>query len=156
MIFNYSQTKLTESQESLLNKGLNFSILPLKLDITEVLTDYKNFERRMVWQEFWHDRQHEQTQKEFIFKQTKTNLPRDYQSPQGLKDFLSSVKSEIMDPRNRNIEKCNLPVAEVQALKELISLQKERVIVIKACDKGSGIIILDFDKYLKACYDHLL
>ena len=156
MIFNYSTTKLTESQESLLNKGLNFSILPLKLDITEVLLEYKKFERKMVWFEFWHGKENEQPQKENIFKSTKNNLPRDHQSPQGMKDFLSSVKSEIMDPRNRNNEKCNLPVNEVQALKELISLQKERVIVIKACDKGSGIIILDFDKYLKACYDHLL
>ena len=28
--------------------------------------------------------------------------------------------------------------------------------MVKACDKGAGIIILDFNNYLKACYDHLL
>ena len=61
-----------------------------------------------------------------------------------------------MDSRNRNTEKCNLPVEEVAALKRLIKLQKERKIIIKACDKGAGIIILNFEDYMKACYEHLL
>ena len=61
-----------------------------------------------------------------------------------------------MDPRNRNNIKCNLPVEEVEALKELIKLQKDRVIVIKPCDKCANIIILDFNVYMQACYDHLL
>ena len=37
----------------------------------------------------------------------------------------------------------------------MIRLQRERVITIKACDKGGGIIILDFNEYLRACYMHL-
>ena len=114
-----------------------------------MLVDHKKFERKVVWHEFWHGKESEQTQKEIIFKSTKTNLPRDHQSPQGMKDFLSSIKSELMDPRNRNREECNLPPAEIQALKELISLQRDRVIVIKACDKGSGIIVLDFEQHKK-------
>ena len=61
-----------------------------------------------------------------------------------------------MDPRNRNIEKCNLPQDELNALKDLIKLQRERIITIKACDKGAGLIILDFNTYMRACYDHLL
>ena len=43
----------------------------------------------------------------------------------------------------------------MDALLKLQTLQKERQIVIQACDKGAGVIILDFDEYLKACYDHL-
>ena len=70
--------------------------------------------------------------------------------------MLSSIRSEIMDTRNRNTEKCNLPVEEISALKELIKLQKDRKIVIKACDKGAGIIILNFNDYMKTCYEHLL
>ena len=61
-----------------------------------------------------------------------------------------------MDPKNRNTVKCNLPVEEVAALKELIKLQRERVIMIKSCDKGAGIMILDFKTYMQACYEHLL
>ena len=61
-----------------------------------------------------------------------------------------------MDHRNRNHKKCNIPHSEVEALKELVKLQRERVITIKPCDKGAGIIILDFKAYMAACYNHLL
>ena len=27
--------------------------------------------------------------------------------------------------------------------------------MIRACDKGAGVIVLDFNEYLKACYEHL-
>ena len=29
------------------------------------------------------------------------------------------------------------------------------LIIIKVCDKGARLIILDFDKYIKACHEHL-
>ena len=61
-----------------------------------------------------------------------------------------------MDPRNRNESKCNIPQEEVNALKDLIKLQKARIITIKAADKGAGIVILDFKGYMKSIYDHLL
>ena len=43
----------------------------------------------------------------------------------------------------------NLPPEEIQALDQLIQLQKNRVITIKPCDKGAGIILLDFEDYKK-------
>ena len=82
-------------------------------------------------------------------------MPQNYNTPQGLKTFLGAVKSEIMDHRNRNQISCNIPPDEIEALKELIQLQKDRVITIKSCDKGAGIIILDFKEYMKAAYSHL-
>ena len=85
----------------------------------------------------------------------KTNMPKNYSVPEGLKVFLKAIKSEIQDPRNRNKVECNLPEDEMQALKKLISLQRERKIVIKACDKGAGVIILNFEDYMKTCYEHL-
>ena len=42
-------------------------------------------------------------------------------------------------------------------MKDLIRLlKKNRIIVIKACDKGAGILILNFNKYMRACYEHLI
>ena len=61
-----------------------------------------------------------------------------------------------MDPRNQNTEKCNLPQDELNAPKDLVRLQRERIITIEACDKGAGLIILDFNTYMRACYEHLL
>ena len=141
--------------ERLLNRGLNFSILPLKLDLTQVLVDYRKFERSVIWHEFWHGRDKENEYIPPIFRTEKMNLPKNYVVPEALKTFLCSVKSELLDPRNRNVMSCNLPQDEIQALKELIRLQRERIIVIKACDKGAGIIILEFSRYMQACYSHL-
>ena len=122
------------------------------MDLTQVLVDFKRFERTLTWQEFWHGRDQTEERKEPIFKNKKRNMPKNYIS---LQTFIGAVKSEIMDPLNRNKIPCNIPIEEVNALKELIKLQRDRIIVIKACDKGAGIIILNFDNYLKACYSHL-
>ena len=62
LVFNYSSIQLTEAMDKLLNRGLNFSILPLKLDITQILVDYRKFERSVIWHEFWFARE---TQNEF-------------------------------------------------------------------------------------------
>jgi hypothetical protein len=48
-----------------------------------------------------------------------------------------------------------LPHDEILAMEELIKLQKEKVIVIKPCDKGAGMIILDYPVYMRACYQHI-
>ena len=155
-MFNYSKVNLTQSMENLLNRGFNFSILPLKLDITQVLVDFKKFERSVIWHEYFHDSESNGDFRKRIFKSNKCNLPKKYKSPKGLKTYLNSIKSEIMDHRNRNYVECNLPQDEIQALKELIQLQKEKVIVIKPCDKGAGMIILDYPVYMRACYEHLM
>ena len=39
-IFNYSSITLSQDMEDLLNLGLKFAILPLKLDITQVFVDF--------------------------------------------------------------------------------------------------------------------
>ena len=155
-IFNYSKIELTQPMINLLNRGLNFAVLPLKMDLTQVLVDFKRFERSAIWHEFWYGKEKNQNYKPPIFKKQKRNYPKNYSSPQELKNCLSAIKSEIMDPRNRNRSECNLPTEELSALKELIRLQRERVIMIKPCDKGAGILILDFKLYMQACYEHLI
>ena len=154
-MFNYSKIKLTQAMENLLNRGFNFSILPLKLDLTQVLVDFKRFERSIIWHEYFYGKESNSEMRPKIFKSNKSNLPRNYKLPEGLKTYLGSIKSEIMDHRNRNDIKCNLPQEEIQAIKDLIKLQKDRIIVIKSCDKGAGMIILDFPVYMMACYEHL-
>ena len=49
----------------------------------------------------------------------------------------------------------NIESEEREPLDELDRLQKERKIILKPCDKGAGIIILDFDDYLTSCHNHL-
>ena len=130
-----------------LNKGKNFSILPFKLDITQTLVEEKKFHRSVIWTEYWFGNENQEFS-EPIFKTEKTNMPKNYSSPEGLKIFLSSIKSEILDPRNRNNIKRNITQEELLALKELQQLQQDKKIVIRACDKGAGLIILNFDDYV--------
>ena len=94
--------------DALLDKGLNYSILPKKLDMTQVWVDYKRFERSCIWTEFWHGRDDQELRPIPIFKLQKSNLPKKYSVPDGLKTFLSSVRSELQDHRNRNAVDCNL------------------------------------------------
>ena len=107
----------------------------------------------MIWQEYFHEQSSEEKETP-IFKLKKTNLPKKYTTPEGIKTYLGAVKSEIMDPLNRNEVNNNMEPEEKKAIKELIQLQKDRIITIKPCDKGAGIIILDFPEYKKSCDNH--
>ena len=75
----------------LLNRGLNYAVLPLKLDITEVLTDFRRFERRVIWKEFWFNKETTVEKALPIFKQKKTNMPKDHQTPKALKVLLNDT-----------------------------------------------------------------
>ena len=156
VLVNYSSIKLTESMTRLLNMGLKFSVLPHKLDLTEVLVDFKRFERSVIWHEFWAEIEDKADYEKPIFKSQKFNLPKNHTIPQGIKTFLGAMKSELMDHRNRNQVESNLPHDEMEVIKTLVRLQRERIIIIKPCDKGAGVMIMDFKDYMRACYDHLL
>ena len=70
---------------NLLNRGFNFSILPLKLDLTQVLVDFRRFERSVIWHENFFGTEIEIGTRGKMFKSSKTNLPKNYKSPNGLK-----------------------------------------------------------------------
>jgi len=155
VVFNYSAITLTAAMEKVLNRGLKFSITPLHLDITQILVDFRQFERTMIWREFWHEHEASGGRKQSIFKSKKTNLPRKHKTPKGLTDYLAAVKSDLMDPKSRQKVKSNVTQEEIRALKELNTMQRENKIVIKPCDKGAGIAIMNFKDYEAACQEHL-
>ena len=113
--------------------------------MTQVLVDLKYHERSMIWTEFWHGGDQSEPKPRPIFRTRKHNLPKKYKSPNGLKSCLESIKSELIDHKNRIHQSPNLPEDELLALKELVKLQKERQIIIKRCDKGAGVILLNFE-----------
>ena len=59
----------------------------------------------------------------------------------------------MLDPKNRNNVQCNISKEFIEALLQLTKLQKDRVIVIKQCDKDAGLGILNFDEYMNAAED---
>ena len=71
IVFNKSSFVLTQDMEDVLNKGLNLAVLPNRLDLPQVLTDFRYFERTMIWMEFWHGRDQEGQLYKRIFKRRK-------------------------------------------------------------------------------------
>ena len=90
-----------------------------------------------------------------IFKNKKNNLQKNHRTPEELKEYLEAAKWEKISCENINKVECNLPPEELKALKELVQRQKDNKITIKPCDKGAGIIILEFEEYIIACNEHL-
>ena len=56
LYFNYSKIPISPAMGRLLNRGLNFCITPSKVNVTELLVDIDRFIRKMLWQEFFHDK----------------------------------------------------------------------------------------------------
>ena len=71
LVFNYSSIVLTEAMKNLLNRGLNFAILPDNLDFTQVMADFRRFERSVTWTEYWYGRELNIERKPCIFKNNK-------------------------------------------------------------------------------------
>ena len=144
--------------KKILNRGLNFCVTPLTLNVTNVLVDYRKYERSVKWVEFFADKDtednsdKENTWKKDIFPKEKSNLPPN--SSIAVKTFLSSVKSEITGSIY-NKSKSNISKEESDALAQLVKLQRNCVIIIKPCDKGAGIIICDYQKYIASCEKEL-
>jgi hypothetical protein len=133
----------------ILNRGLNFCVTPNSPNVTDLLVDYRKFERKMRWKEFFHDKEDEDNiYIPPIFPQEKSNLPPKGGTP--LNNFLIGVKSELTGTKF-NKSKPNISESENIALKTLIDLQRKQQIVIKPCDKGAGIIICNYSDYVTSC-----
>ena len=53
-----------------------------------MLVDWKSFERKMIWKEWWFGHEIIDEYKEPIFKTHKSILPKDHKVPNGLKYIL--------------------------------------------------------------------
>ena len=164
IIFNYSSVELSDAAVRALNKGLNFCIKPTNVDMTEILADHLKFSRRMQWTEQFYNENEETEESNFIpsiFKQEKTNFPSKSNIARPLHTFLNTVESNLQNrtlwnKKHLNPKIRNLPDDEFEAIQNLVRLQKERQIVVKPADKGSGIVVVDYDDYVDSCNQHLL
>ena len=76
LVTNLSSLTLTETQDSLLSRGLNFCPDPEKVNRTEMEARYARLSRVTRWREFCHGKHEgEKTGPKKIFKEIKTNYP---------------------------------------------------------------------------------
>ena len=59
-VYNYSTLTLTDSMQKGINRGLNFCVTPINLNITEMLVNFRKFERKLKWKEFFSDQDQEE------------------------------------------------------------------------------------------------
>ena len=77
----------------ILNKGLNFSILPNKPNLNHALMDLAYHQRSMAWKEYWFDKEKQEFEKR-VFKEKKTNMPpNSHKTPQGLRTYSTAIRS---------------------------------------------------------------
>ena len=98
LYFNYSNIAITKEMDKLLNRGLNFSPTPAKVNVTELLIDIDKFIRSHLWKEFFFLNQPLE-KKQPIVKNVKTNLPKNHRTPENLKRFLNATTSELLDEK---------------------------------------------------------
>ena len=79
--------EVTDPMKKLLNRAFNFAILPLKLNITEVLVDFNRYSRAIIRHEYWHGKEEVGEHFNPILKKQNNNLPKKYSSPLALKAF---------------------------------------------------------------------
>jgi hypothetical protein len=122
--------------------------------MTELFVDYRKFERKLKWKEFFSDEEETQCNDwaPDIFPKEKTNLPN--KTSKNLNHFITGIKGELRGTEFNKVRP-NLPKEEEDALNKLILLQKTQEIIIKPCDKGAGIFICNFDDYKKSAIEHL-
>ena len=153
---------LTPGQRNLLNRGPNFVPINLNVNTTDVEVASWQWERKMLWKEFWYNEDSEDENENTsqaaaawnahgILKkpEEKINLPRGHSAPVELKNNIATSKFNIMGGRLNRVRD-NLTIEEQKGLIELNQMAKDRLIVIKRSDKTGGWVIMNYDDYKAA------
>ena len=144
VVVNLSSAELTESEKSLLSKGLNFCTRPKSYDKGKLVEDTQAFTRRMRLKSHFADRGDSHSQEKYP-----DFIPKsDWQPPnQGrdLEAFVNRVESAVRSHIPPKPKHDNLSRSDRSAL---YNLQKREDIVIKPADKGSAVVVMDRDHYV--------
>ncbi|XP_053546886.1 uncharacterized protein LOC128638774 [Bombina bombina] len=135
-VFNISSRPLSQSETSLLNKGLSF-VPTTKFNSFDTYIDIQKFGRNLRLKEFYKTDSSEITP----FRTPGAFDPRS-QNPSitAYTNYLSQVSKNI--PKRRRMD--NLTKDERQALK---SLTEDTTIVIRPADKGGAVVVMDLQQY---------
>ena len=152
-VTNLSQHPLTESQVSLLSRGLKFIPDRHKVDKLKLLADLAEWERRMRLKEFFYvegaEPQIKQDEKDPLEKfkvPKKSSFTPNKGCDMWLDMYIEMDKTDIINSLKK-LGKLNISPGENDAF---LSLLHNDDIVIRPADKGSGIVVLDKTKYVES------
>jgi peptide-methionine (R)-S-oxide reductase len=149
-VINLSSLTLSLPQLSLLSRGLKFTPLPNHVDRLSLKESLNTFTRRLRLTEYFADRDSctRETPSKFRIKSSWTPPPN---RDKFLDSYISIIESEIMNSTEQR-SFANLSKDERRAVKDL---QRNSDIIIREADKGSGVVIMDKERYLAESYRHL-
>ena len=143
-VFNLSKRQLSESEISLLSKGLEFIPTPKSVNRVKLKEELQVFGRKLRLK--WHFRNEESSGTFNPFRRKSKFNPKGKDA--AIEIYLSRLEEEILglDPK---LSYSNLSREERQAMQ---SLRDDSSIVIKEADKGSAVVVWDREDYLQeAC-----
>ena len=150
------QTTLTETQKSVLRKGLKFIPKPKQLPIQTLHSDIRNFMHRlktMYEQKTTSHKRNKEPRDPFTPKQKLKPNPERLTDNGTLDTFLHRIRMEMLDAeKHKQNKRDNLTRKERIALKELMTNPH---IIINKADKGSTIVVEDRQEYIRNAMVHL-
>ena len=146
-VVNLSSVDLTDSDISLLSKGLNFCPRPKTYNAFEVEKDMEAFARRLRLKELFANKHNEEsvepTEEQLKFRPKSSFVPPKQSST--LEAFITAVERDIRAHTPTNTRRDNLSPSE---RKSLTKLRGDDRIVIKPADKGSSVVVQDTEDYI--------
>ena len=154
LVINYSDIELSKDMTSLLNRGLNFAVMPKSINTTDIHAGFQKLGRSMKWRE--HLYKDDDIDSSVVmsnyskepWRKAKLNLPNSA-PPADLNTFLNGSLNCVLGSDLNKVQS-NLPESEKRAMNELIQLQKSRVITLKPHDKCGGTAVLNTSDYIKS------
>ena len=134
---------LTDSEKSVLSKGLNFVPITKRTNEFSIKQDVEKFLRRVQLKAFFHDKEDDSdTSNKDIFETLLVRKSK-WTPPEGqfasLDFFTKKCRHDIHKLKfNRNTKFSNLSSEEWAALK---NLSKRNDIVVKSADKGGAVVV---------------
>ena len=149
LTFNLSKCTLSKEEINILNRGLNF-VPTSKPRIADIDAGIDKFNRRMQIQYFFFEAD-EYTDVNYarppdgLIKTKSTWQPK--KSNRQIDNFTEHIRTQIHDSIQSRKIKHNLSKMEKAAIDSI----KQKNIVIRPCDKGAGICILEDADYISKC-----
>ena len=153
-VLNLSDHTLTQTELTVLKKGLNFAPTPKPPDIGEIKTEVDNLIRRMCLKLHFADipysniglTEHQQhIERTFRNKSSWTPAPN---ADVFLESFVQAIKQDLFDIQIKNIPAGNINLTPEQ-YDAITALKNNKWIVIKKADKGSATVVMNHNDYIK-------
>ena len=141
---------LTDSERSVLSKGLNFVPLTPQVDQFQLHLDMERFFRSIRWSVVLGSIPEPYTNDELdpiskLFGKSKNNMPKTNISV-AVEDYIAQCRFGIRNLKPKPIRNLNLTADEIGALK---NLRTRDDIVIKPADKGGAVVVWSRQAYIQ-------